>query len=61
MSDEANTYAHGDVSARRGGRRAYESRPNRDKLAAILDMRENRAFAMEGFMGILNCGPEGYK
>ena len=30
-------------------------------LAAILDFRENRAFAMEGFMGIFNCGQEGYK
>ena len=30
-------------------------------LAAMLDLRENRAFAMEGFMGIFNCGQEGYK
>ena len=30
-------------------------------LAAILDFRENRAFSMEGFMGIFNCGQEGYK
>ena len=30
-------------------------------LAAIFDLRENRAFAMEGFMGIFNCGQEGYK
>ena len=30
-------------------------------LAAILDLRENRVIAMEGFMGIFNCGQEGYK
>ena len=30
------------------------------RLAAMLDLRENRAFAMEGFMGIFNCGQEGY-
>ena len=30
-------------------------------LAAILDFRENRAFSMEGFKGIFNCGQEGYK
>ena len=30
-------------------------------LAAMLDLRENRAFAMEGFMGIFNCRQEGYK
>ena len=30
-------------------------------LAVILDFRENRAFSMEGFMGIFNCGQEGYK
>ena len=30
-------------------------------LAAMLDLRENRAFAMEGFMGMFNCGQEGYK
>ena len=30
-------------------------------LAAIFDFRENRAFSMEGFMGIFNCGQEGYK
>ena len=30
-------------------------------MAAILDYRENRGFAMEGFMGIFNCGQEGYK
>ena len=30
-------------------------------LAAMLDFRENRAFAMEAFMGIFNCGHEGYK
>ena len=29
-------------------------------LAAMLDLRENRAFAMEGFMGIFNCGQKGY-
>ena len=30
-------------------------------LAAMLDFRENRAFAMKGFMGIFNSGHEGYK
>ena len=30
-------------------------------LAAMLDLRENWAFAMEGFMGIFNCEQEWYK
>ena len=29
-------------------------------MAAILDLSENRAFAMEGFLGIFNCGQVWY-